>query len=88
MITLDIVWGVVCIIIVMINFVSNQVINTNCRYIYVGSIIVIVGSLVGLSSRPVIAGTIVFVGSLIVIWAAMTHKNRLCRHQKFYRNKR
>lgn len=77
---MSVIWAVICIAIVMINFLSNRLINTNCRFIYVGSIIIIFGSLVGLSSRPVIAGTIVFVGAVVAIWAAITYKDR---HYKY-----
>ena len=78
---LDAIWGVMCIIIVMINFISNRYINTNCRYIYIGNIIIVLGSLVGLSSRPVMAGSIVFIGALVVIWAVLIHQGSECKHK-------
>lgn len=75
------IWAVICIVVITINFISNKLINTNCRYIYAGSVIVIVGSLIGLTDRPVIAGSIVLIGLLVVMWATATHTDRRCKHK-------
>lgn len=63
-----IIWALIGILIVAINFISNEIINTNCRYTYGGNIVVIVGALVGMSGRPTIAASLVFFGCLIVVY--------------------
>ncbi|ERL54936.1 hypothetical protein [Psychrobacter aquaticus] len=65
------IWLIICGVTVIAGFLPNKLINTNCRYIYIGSLIIILGALVGLSGRPVIAATIVFLGIVVLSWAAM-----------------
>lgn len=67
-----IIWAVIGIIMVIINFVSNKVVNTNCRYIYSGTMVVIVGCLVGMSNRPVMAASILFFGCVVTVYGAIT----------------
>ena len=66
-----IIWAVIGILMVSINFVSNKIVNTNCRYVYSGSLVVIIGCLVGMSNRPVIAASIVFFGCLISVYGSI-----------------
>ena len=79
-----IIWAVIGLIMVIINFVSNKVVNTNCRYIYSGTMVVIVGCLVGMSNRPVMAASILFFGCVVTVYGAImlvqkTHK-RDCKN--------
>lgn len=74
------VWAVIGLLMVSINFVSNDIVNTNCKYIYSGTMIVIVGSLVGMSGRPVIAASIVFFGCLITIYGGIELVKRHYKH--------
>lgn len=79
-----IIWAIIGLLIVAINFLSNDFVNTNCRYTYIGSVFVTIGALVGMSSRPTIAASIVFFGCIIVIYGkiiAPTRK-RKCRQLK------
>lgn len=66
-----IVWAIIGLLMVVISFISDRVINTNCRYIYSGSLTIIVGCLVGMSGRPVIAASIVVFGCLVVMRASI-----------------
>lgn len=66
-----IIWAVIGLVMVVLNFVSNQVVNTNCRYVYSGSLVVVVGCLVGMSDRPVIAASIVFFGCILSIYGSI-----------------
>lgn len=66
-----IIWAVIGLAMVVLNFLSNQVVNTNCRYVYSGSLMVIVGCLVGMSDRPVIAASIVFFGCIVSIYGSI-----------------
>lgn len=74
-----IIWAVIGLLMVILNFVSNHVVNTNCRYIYSGSLIVVVGCLVGMSERPVIASSIVFFGCFISIYGSIQIIKRRCQ---------
>lgn len=66
-----IIWAVIGILMVIINFVSNKVINTNCRYVYSGTMVVIVGCLVGMSGRPVMAASILFFGCVVTVYGSL-----------------
>ena len=66
-----IIWAVIGILMVIINFVSNKVINTNCRYVYSGTMVVIVGCLVGMSGRPVMAASIRFFGCVVTVYGSL-----------------
>ena len=66
-----IIWAVFGLLMVAINFISNDIINTNCRYVYSGTMVVIIGSLVGMSGRPVIAASIVFFGCIVSIYGSI-----------------
>lgn len=71
-----IIWAIIGLLIVVINFLSDEFVNTNCRYTYIGSVFVIIGALVGMSARPTIAASIVFFGCLIVIYGKIIAPNR------------
>lgn len=79
-----IIWAIIGLLIVVINFISNEIVNTNCRYTYGGNIVVIVGALVGMSGRPTIAASLVFFGCLIVIYGKIIapDRKRTCRQLK------
>lgn len=66
-----IIWAVIGLLMVVINFVSNNIVNTNCRYVYSGTMLVIVGCLVGMSGRPVIAASILFFGCVVSIYGSI-----------------
>ena len=75
-----IIWAVIALVIIAINFVSNRVINTNCRYIYSGCLVVITGCLVGISGRPVIAASIVFFGCMVSVYGSILLLKKYHRH--------
>lgn len=66
-----IIWAVIGLLMVVINFVSNNIVNTNCRYVYSGTMLVIVGCLVGMSGRPVVAASILFFGCVVSIYGSI-----------------
>ena len=66
-----IIWALIGLLMVVMNFISNNIINTNCGYIYSGSIVIIIGALVGISGRPTIAASIVFFGCLLSIYGSI-----------------
>ncbi len=76
-----IIWAIICIMVVMLNFLPDKAFDTNCRFIYLGNIIVIIGALIGLSGRPVIAASIVVLGAIVTIWAAMSKLHRRKHHR-------
>lgn len=81
---MTIIWAVIGILMVIINFVSNKVVNTNCRYIYSGTMLVIVGCLVGMSGRPVIAASILIFGCMVTIYGSIMLIKKYHRHD--YKN--
>lgn len=66
-----IIWAVIGLLMVVINFVSNNIVNTNCRYVYSGTMLVVVGCLVGMSGRPVVAASILFFGCVVSIYGSI-----------------
>lgn len=66
-----IIWAVIGLLMVVINFVSDNIVNTNCRYVYSGTMLVIVGCLVGMSNRPVMAASILFFGCVVTVYGAI-----------------
>ena len=66
-----IIWAVIGLLMVVINFVSNNIVNTNCRYVYSGTMLVVVGCLVGMSGRPVIAASILFFGCVVSTYGSI-----------------
>ena len=78
-----IIWAVIGLLMVVINFVSNNIVNTNCRYVYSGTMLVIVGCLVGMSGRPVVAASILFFGCIVSIYGSILlvkkHHGRLLK---------
>ncbi len=77
-----IIWALIGILIVAINFISNEIIDTNCRYTYGGNIFVILGALIGMSDRPTIAASIVFGGCLIVVYGKIVCEQREPKHKQ------
>lgn len=77
-----IIWAVIGLLIVVISFISDEIINTNCRYTYSGNIIVVVGALIGMSDRPTIAASIVFGGCLIVVYGKIVCEQREHKHKE------
>lgn len=71
-----IIWALIGVLIVAINFISNEIIDTNCRYTYGGNIVVVIGALVGMSDRPTIAASLVFFGCLIVVYGKIVCDQR------------
>jgi len=63
-------WTIIFTIAILINFVSNRIINTNCKYIYQGLIVVIIAALLGMSGYSVAAGILAVIGAIIVVYGA------------------
>lgn len=72
---IGLIWLIICAVTIIAGFVPNKLINTNCRYIYIGNLVIILGAIVGLSGRSVIAATIFFLGIVVLSWAAMYKLN-------------
>lgn len=79
-----IIWAVIGLLMVVINFASNNIVNTNCRYVYSGTMLVIVGCLVGMSGRPVIAASILIFGCMVTIYGSIMLIKKYHRHD--YKN--
>lgn len=71
-----IIWAIIGILIAAISFMPNRLVDTNCIYTYIGSVFVMLGALVGMSSRPLIAASIVFLGCIVVIYGKVIVPSR------------
>lgn len=62
------IWVIVFSATLLLHFIPNRLINTNCSHIYRGLIIIAFAALVGMSDHSVIAMTILILGALIGLY--------------------
>lgn len=87
-----VVWVLICLVIIPLNFLPNKLINTDSRSIYIGSLIIILGALLGMRGATVLAVVLLAIGMGVVLYgselAARAIKAKELVKLRKYRRKR